>query len=228
MTFASANCWGRSFTTYPGDEPALTAANLVKQTMLSAPFVWPWNRQVITFNTVIGQQDYVEAVSTFGWIESASFQDTGVTPHKWRQMGNRISLELDSTAGQPDKIAAQLDDNTGNITFRLMPVPDAVYPISVTIQKNPVLFTATTDTWTPIPDRLSQIYTWGFLSLMYLFSDDPRFASANQKFIANLLAVAQGLTDTQVNIFLNDWASITGDPQVREARLQQAHGARGV
>jgi hypothetical protein len=228
MTFASANTFGRPMDTYAGNEPAITAANLVKQTVIGPPFVWPWNRKVVTFNTVIGQQDYPLSIPVFGWIESASVQDTTVSPAKWNQLENKISLELDSSQARPINIAAQLDDGNGNITLRLMPVPDAVYPVSVTIQQAPSTFNAPTDLWAPIPDRCQYIFTWGFLSMMYLFADDPRFGATNQKFIAALLAANQGLTQTQVNIFLNDWSALQGDAVARQAALQQGSTARGI
>jgi hypothetical protein len=228
MTFAQANTFGRPMNSYAGNEPAITAANIVKQTFIGPPFVWPWNRKVVTFNTVVGQQDYPLSVPTFGWVESASVQDTTVSPSKWNQLENKISLELDSSTARPVSIAAQLDDGNGNITFRLMPLPDAVYPVSITIQQTPATFTAPSDLWAPIPDRYQYIFSWGFLSMMYLFADDPRFGACNQKFIAALLAANQGLTQTQVNIFLNNWAALTGDLIVRQANIQQGHTARGI
>jgi hypothetical protein len=228
ITFASANTFGRPMNSYAGNEPATTAANIVKQAILGPPFVWPWNRKVITFNTVAGQQDYPLTVTAFGWVESASVQDTTVSPAKWNQLENKISLELDTSQARPLSLAAQLDDGNGNITFRLMPVPDAVYPVSVTLQQAPATFTAPSDLWAPIPDRYQYIFTWGFLSMMYLFADDPRFGAANQKFIAYLLAANEGLTQTEVNIFLNNWAALTGDEVVRMANIQQGHTARGI
>jgi len=39
-------------------EPLITASNLVKQTILSAPFRWRWNRTITGFVARIGVQDY--------------------------------------------------------------------------------------------------------------------------------------------------------------------------
>ena len=40
-------------------EPLITASNLVKQTILSPPFRWRWNRTVTGFYAVVGVQDYL-------------------------------------------------------------------------------------------------------------------------------------------------------------------------
>jgi hypothetical protein len=206
-------------------EPILSSANIVKQTILGPPFVWRWNRQVITFNTVVGQQDYSEACN-FGWIENASVQDTSQSPNKWFEISSEIDLALDTSRARPTKIAGQLDDGAGNITFRLMPVPDRVYPVSITVQKKASLFTGLNDKWDPIPDEYSYIYQWGLLAHMYMFSDDPRFGTANSKFVSGLLGAAQGLTDTQRNIFLNNWFPASGQTLFNQMSLSQGVQAR--
>lgn len=274
-------------------EPALTSANIVLQTMISAPFRWRWNRVVTGFITTPGQQDYylfnwqaatavdagwvmidtngnsqqvlvagttgtaqpvwnttpsgnttdgiggsaavwinqgslgvsVSSEYTFGWIETASLQDTN---DKWWEMEQKICLASDSSEFRPKYIAAQIDDGSGNIGFRLLPVPDAAYPVAITIQQTAPLFTEISQTWEPIPDSFSNIYSWGFLSLMMLFADDPRFQLANQKFITSLLGRNQGLTQTELNIFLNNWQEIVEQPGAMGGMLNQGIQARGA
>ena len=274
-------------------EPALTSANIIKQTMLGAPFRWRWNRVNTGFVTVPGQQDYyifnwkastlVEAgwvlvdvngnsqrvvtpgitgtfyptfnpitggitgdgsgsstvdwinvgsigvpVSTnynFGWIETASVQDT---TGKWWTMEDKICLDIDSIQARPRNIAAQGDDGSGNISFRVIPEPDQVYPIAFTMQQNSGLFTSVFQTWDPIPDFYSDIYNWGFLAHMLLFSDDARFQQANQKFITALLGRNQGLTQTEIAIWLANWQEVTGTPIAKATTLTQGMQSRGV
>lgn len=220
--------FNRNLALGSGNEPAVTSANLVKQTILGPPFAWPWNRDTVTFSCVIGQQDYPEASADFSWIEHASVKDTISTPNKYQDLQVQLRIPLDSNQSLPMHVAAQMDDGAGNITFRLQPVPDQTYPVSITVQEACVDFAATTDTWGPIPNRYAYIYNWGFLALMFLYADDPRFASANQKFVANLLGAAQGLTETQINIFLNNWQQITGAELTNIERLKQGVTARGV
>jgi hypothetical protein len=162
----------------------------------------------------------------FGWVEHASVQQT--SPPKWWSIEPKIDLSLDSSTGRPQWVSAQADDGSGNMVFRLMPVPNASFPVTVTIQQSVDLFTSIFQTWAPIPDNYSSIYNWGFLAIMFLFSDDPRFQLANQKFVTQILGMNQGLDQSEINMFLNNWQEITGQPQANSIRLQQGNQARGV
>jgi hypothetical protein len=165
---------------------------------------------------------------TFSYIETASIQDTSLSTPKWFEMSPNLCLGLDSIAGRPKEIAAQKDDNAGNFTFRLMPVPDKAYTVAITLQQRAAPFVTPSDKWAPIPDEYSYIYNWGFLALMFLYNDDPRFGGANQKFIGALLGAQQGLTETERNIFLNNWESISGQQAQNVIKMQQGNQARGV
>lgn len=66
------------------NNPAIGIANLVLSIILSPPLCWPTNRSSVSFNTVLGQQDYVvfpgagsPPVSDFGFAESASLRPMG-------------------------------------------------------------------------------------------------------------------------------------------------------
>jgi len=164
----------------------------------------------------------VSSTYSFDWIENASVKDTG-----WMQMSSKIDLALESGQGRPQFIAAEFNDTSGNVTFRLMPAPDKAYPVAITIQQKPPVIDGLNSTWSPIPDEYSRLYNWGFLALTYLYADDPRFGAANQKFIANMLSTAGGLSETEMNIFLNNWQAVTGAPTTLAANLQQGRQGRG-
>ena len=168
----------------------------------------------------------VSPTYSFGWIETASVFD--VNTSKWVELESKICSGLESTQSRPRYIAAQGDDGSGNISFRLMQVPDAAYPVAITIQQRPTLFKKLNQTWSPIPDEYSHIYNWGFLALTWLFGDDPRFQLANQKFVTSLLSSNEGLDDTEKNIFLGNWQYVTGQPIESILRMQQGQQARGV
>jgi hypothetical protein len=211
------------------NEPAVTSANLILQTILGAPFAWRWNRATVTFTTVAGQQDYfVNSTNTFGWIENASIQETNQVSGlaEWKQITPHIDLALESGKARPHSISAQFNDTNGNITFRLMPCPDKAYPVTVQFQQKPPVLDGTESTWSPIPDEYSRLYNWGFLALMYMYADDPRFQLANQKFVTNLLSTAEGLTETEMNIWLNNWEQVTGTPIEKAANVQQGRQGR--
>lgn len=290
MQWAKKFNFGRNSAPGTSQEPSLTSANTVMQTILGPPFAWRWNRVVTGFITVPGQQDYTifnwqatftvavgwttidsngncQRVTTagatgstvptwgttlastttdggvtwtnigpigvvtspsykFGWIETSSVKDP--VSLKWVEMTSQLCLGLDSAQARPLYVAAQGDDGQGNITFRLMPAPDKAYSVAITLQQKPTVFSNVGQTWSPIPDEFSHIFNWGFLSMMWLFADDPRFSTANSKFVAQLLAANQGLTETQRNIFLNNWQQVTGQPVSSANRMTQGEQARGA
>lgn len=169
------------------------------------------------------------AVSTtysLSWIETSSVMD--LNNSKWYEMESKICLAQDSSPARPRNVSAQGDDGLGTITFRMMPVPDQAYPVTLTLQQKPPLFTGTNQSWAPIPNEYSHIYNWGFLALMWLFADDARFSIANQKFVTQLLGANQGLTQTQVNIFLSNWQAVTGQPLSNQVALQQGYQSRAT
>jgi hypothetical protein len=66
--------FGRNATIGTNNEPALTSANTILQTILGAPFAWRWNRAVIGFITTPGQQDYFILNWTAGKTVKAGWQ----------------------------------------------------------------------------------------------------------------------------------------------------------
>jgi hypothetical protein len=138
-------------------------------------------------------------------------------------------LGTGSERGAPNKIAAQTDDNAGNISFRILPIPDRVYTVNVIFQKRiPALAANTSSTWAPIPDHYSYIYQWGFLALMLAYNQDVRWAQANQKFVGNLLGAAEGLSEEQKNIFQAAWLGTITEQQTTGMKAQQGVGSRGI
>jgi hypothetical protein len=207
-----------------GDEPALSYANIVVETMLGPPFKWPWNRATATFTTIAGVQDYKQQLLTFGFLESAALVD--VNTGRPKELSVKLGLELDAQAERPAYIAQQLADSQGNITFRLSPSPDQEYPVTVTFQQKPWLFTSMASFWYPIPDELGYVFNHGFLSLALLINGDSRFQVFNQRFMAHLLGRQGGLDETERNIFLNNWLGVTSQLQTSQLNTQQRIAAR--
>lgn len=275
------------------NEPAITSANIILQTIVGAPFSWRWNRVLTGFITVPGQQDYtifnwllhttvtlgyvlvdsngysqqittagvtgatiptfnatVGGITTDGsaiwtnlgligvrnisttyslnWIENASIQaqDPNTCELIWKQITPHLDLGIDTQRSRPHSISAQFDQGNNNVTFRLMSCPDKAYPVQIQLQQKPPIITSLNNTWSPIPDEYSRLYNWGFLGQMFSYADDARAQYANQKFVANLLSSAEGLTATELNVFLGNWEQVTGQPLVNSSNLQQGTQAR--
>ena len=189
-------------------DPAFSNGDWVKQTILSAPSGWRWNRVSATFSsptfvTIAGQSDYEVSLPNFGWLEKSTAYDTNDGDAAFA-LKVELSLASATQSDQPISIAAYLDDGEGNITFRLSPAPDKVYAVVCEYQKAAVLFLSPTDTWEPIPDYLSNIYNIGFLAKSCEYMNDPRFAPSMQMFFQLLAQNFEGLTQSQRNEWLQD------------------------
>ncbi|HEX3682206.1 MAG TPA: hypothetical protein VHU83_06655 [Bryobacteraceae bacterium] len=77
VTLADTIDWALPFLRFApvtigtSNEPAITSANTILQTILAAPFKWRWNRKTLSINTVPGQQDYTLNVNDMGFMELA-------------------------------------------------------------------------------------------------------------------------------------------------------------
>jgi hypothetical protein len=210
----------------PTQEPALTNANIVLATILGPPFRWRWNRKVATFNTTANVQDYVVVVSDFGFIEKAEVNDNLGNADSIHELSMvKLLLSKDASKGRPEAIAAQLDDGAGNITFRLQPgKPGAIFTITITYQARPALITSVASFWNPIPDEYVHVFDSGFLAHSLKFRDDSRFQTELQRFAGHLLAVSEGLSEVEKNLFLD---SINANQVAsHQIRTQQGHQGR--
>ncbi|MCU1305169.1 MAG: hypothetical protein JWQ87_5453 [Candidatus Sulfotelmatobacter sp.] len=207
-----------------GMEPALTAANIVQQTILAPPFKFPWNRA--TFSFTQPATDTPQAIADFGFIEKAYVTDSQNVVTEIPNI--KLELTLDAGSGRPTAIGVFLDDNNGNITFRFMPgVPDdPANQITVIYQKRAPTLSAIKSTWS-IPNCFSHVYDYGFTALMQLFADDPRFGTFNSKFIGSLLAVSEGLSEQDKAIFMEQWSYVLAASTYAGNKATQGYAGRG-
>jgi hypothetical protein len=206
-------------------EPAVTAANLTKQTILGAPFKWNYNRGEFSFATEPNDQDYFLPLTDFGFLERVTLTDSkGVV----KEIEIQQSLPAESVQKRPGSIAANLMDNAGGVTFRLnaMPPDDETYQIDGFYQKAPVLMSSMANTWGPIPDHMGYIYDWGFLSFVSLLTKDARFPIFGQRFTAHLLGAQEGLTALERNIFLGNFLQVMTAQERAQLTTQQGVTAR--
>jgi hypothetical protein len=208
------------------NDPAFSDADWVRQFILASPFAWNWNRFTVTFTCVVGQQDYVESAATFGWIEKATYYDSTQSENPTKELTVRLTLGEETVEGEPFYIAAQNDDGAGNIKFRLHPVPQSTYVVTVTCQARAPLFTAANQTWAPIPDSLSYLYNLGFFAKACEYAGDERFGASMALFLREVIAANGGLEDTEVNIFLQGHMNLTREVQGTSIAEQQSRAAR--
>lgn len=165
---------------------------------------------------------------SFYWIENCTANDINSTNQKWYSVAPKIDLELSAAQSRPMNIAAELDDGEGNLTFRLMPPPDAAYPIVLTLQEKPIVITKLSQTFAPIPDEYLMLVRWGFLAWAnYYLGRLADFQTANAKFVAGLLAAQTALTETEKDAFMKAYDSFTAS-QMFTNKLVQGLQARGT
>ena len=206
-----------------GEEPALSSAQLVLQTILGPPFAWPWNRGILNYTT--GQQDYTFAgLRAFGFLEGGSVQPE--SSGKPFALAVKHFLELDSSGARPSHASAYVDDGMGNITFRLMPAPDQTYIVTLPYQKKAPLIYSLAQTWAPVPDEQHYICQWGHLALMSLIGNDARFNEYNAKFVTTLLSAQGGLTELERNLFLGNWLRAAMQLQSSQLSVSERYKAR--
>lgn len=204
-------------------EPAISAANLTKQTILGAPFKWAWNRASISFVAEPDAQDYYIEMTDFGFLEQIWLTDpTG----KVKEIEVRKSLAAESAVKRPSSAAAQLQDDQ-SVTIRLNTIPDVEYGVDGFYQKAPVLMSSLANTWGPIPDSLGYIYDWGFLSFVSLLTKDARFPIFGGRFTSHLLGAQDGLTALERNIFLGNFLDVITQQGRAQMLTQQGVAARG-
>lgn len=200
-------------------EPGLTSANLIMGVILNAPFAWEWNRAETTFTTNAGQSDYQESLASFGYLEKATCSTNQVSPNPTvRELEISRVIAAETTENPPQRIAILLDDNAGNITFRIFPTPDDTYTVTLTYQKQATVIAAgtnlSTQSWAPIPDKLAFIYETGLLAQIQGIYNVQLYFNGMEMFYRHLVGASEGLTETEKALFLGD--------KIRELREQQA------
>jgi hypothetical protein len=207
------------------NEPLFSLADWTRNFILQPPFSWRWNRAQITFSTVVGQNDYTEAANNFGWLEKAFW----TAPNgQVQEMTNALNMAPDPNENQPKYIGAVIDDDNGGITFRIQPAPDQVYSINVIYQKSSPNFQSVDDLWTPIPDYLSYIVNDGIKSKMFEYWQDSRQMPSYSLFLRELLAVSEGLDDSQKNLFLWDQLRNQSEAAAKQSKSQGGSAGRIV
>lgn len=223
--------WASAFVNFEqlnlgsGNEPAISNANIILSTLYGPPFKWNWNRVPVgPITCIAGTQDYLVSISNFGFLEAASAAISGTS---FAIPEIKQELTVGAELGRPKSIAAQMDNNSGSVTFRFLPVPDQAYSVTPYIQQSPTLFSALATVW-PVPDKFEYIYSYGFLALSMAYANDDRFQVFNQKFVGHLLGAQQGLTETERNLFLDTWNLIARQEQLVGMKAQQGRAGLGV
>jgi hypothetical protein len=173
-----------------------------------------------------GVTDYViSGMTDWGWIEAAEVFIPGGNPPVFQIEVSQVEVK-ETNPNRPNSIVPIFDDNAGNITFRLTPAPDQAYPITITYQKAAIIATTLAGSWAPIPDRYSFLYEQGMLGLMQGLYNTQLYVANMEMFFRQLVGAAEGLTDTEKAIFLEDQLRILRTGQSSGLSVSQGKQAR--
>jgi hypothetical protein len=217
-----------------GSEPAITIGNMVVGFMLNQPFTWATNRnEDSSVSTVAGTQDYTNSLTNFGFLEKVTLTDAAQNSYEIQRVYNSLALGLTSQQNKrPDAVSVKAVVPGASMSVRFLSAPDAVYAVTMTYQKAPVLFTTLSQDWFTqcnIPPNQMHIYNNLFVAECFQVNgDDQTAALYRRRGMAALLATSDGLTEVQKNMMFaqatySDLQSIAAN-----LRAQQASQARAV
>jgi hypothetical protein len=213
--------------------PAVTIANQIQSTILNAPFTWGFNRaQDSSTNKAPGQQDYVIPLTDFSFLEKVTL--TNVTTQQVFEITdikNTLSLSKGDTntnkLGRPQSVCVFSIDYGTSVTLRFSAIPDTAYIVSLVYQKLVPFLTATTDSWA-LPNQYIDIFNNLFVGESMAVVDDARSVQYRQRGIAALLSKAEGLSQMEKELFLEQYWMRNDQQQSGTLRTQQATQARGI
>lgn len=119
-----------------GQEPMVSIGSMIRSTILSAPFVWAFNRKEDTStSTTTANQDYTIALDDFGFLEKVSLTDSDGKIWEVKEIQNIAPLAKNADPSRPANIAVLTQIPGTSVTFRFSSKPDAVYTINIVYQK---------------------------------------------------------------------------------------------
>lgn len=125
-----------------GNEPATSAFTMIRNSILGAPIIWPWNRNESSgVNVTSANQDYTVALTDFGFLEKAVLTDDQGKSFEIKYPLNNDPMVPVSAGivgqdqGRPVAISVQTMIPFTSIKVRLLPAPQKAYTMVLVYQK---------------------------------------------------------------------------------------------
>lgn len=187
-------------------EMAVSTASMIRCSILGVPMTYAWNRAESSVAVVSGTQDYLMSLTDFGFMEKATItDDQGVVTEIDTVLNQQPLSYAAAGSARPNALSVLYLVPYTSITVRLLDPPTASYTLKVIYQKIAQPFTDLSDTWDPIPDFYKDVYNNLFLAEALTLLEDPRATTYRVRGVSAMFAKAQGLSDTQKNIFAQQW-----------------------
>lgn len=148
LNFSAPYIQGQPINAWSGYNPAVQIASMVRNTILNAPFVWPWNRNESTgsLTLVAGTQDYTVNLTDFAYLEKISLLATapvspsGTYQYEIKNIHNTYALAAGLKQAQPDACCVKYYTPGTSVALRFLANPDQAYAGTITYQKLPIPF----------------------------------------------------------------------------------------
>ena len=230
VSFAETYIQYSPLTVGTGNEPAISIANEIQNTMTNPPLTWGWNRNEnssLTINS--SSQNYTVALTDFNFLEKVTLTDTTGNVFEVLDIYNTAALGKSGSNknGRPNAVSVISVIYGTSVNLRFMSVPDQTYNVLLTYQMLVTPFTMPVQYW-DIPDQYIDVYNNLFVGEAMAIVDDARAAQYRQRGIATLLAKAEGLSELQKDQFLMQYWTRDSQMLANQLRTQQAQQARGL
>lgn len=90
-----------------GNEPAVSIASMIRNSLLNPPMTWYYNRAQFTFNTVQGTQDYLEQIPDLAFVEKVSLTDDQGNIIEVKDIYNSAALAVSSFQQRPNAMSVE-------------------------------------------------------------------------------------------------------------------------
>jgi hypothetical protein len=136
--------WAKTFIQYSplqaglGQEPAVSIASMIRNSLLNPPLTWYYNRAETTFPTVVNQQDYTQQLDDLAFLEKVSLTDDAGNITEIKDVYNNSALSPSSVPGRPNSVSIErsfISAGLLNFSIRFLAVPDKIYTVTLVYQK---------------------------------------------------------------------------------------------
>jgi hypothetical protein len=131
VAFSKPFLAGVSLFAWNNSEPACSVQQLVRNIILGAPYIWPWNRSNFPLTITTANQDYPVSIPNFGFLEKGSLQDSTGKFYQIPTVYNTTGLAVSTTKARPMTISIETNDGNGNLLLRFSAVPDQSYTVNL-------------------------------------------------------------------------------------------------
>lgn len=150
-------------------------------------------------------------ITNFGWLSGATMMElnNNSSPPNHKHLKAVRNLPKWSKCNDPQEVAMIQDLGTGVLKFRFSYVPSSViWNVNLIYQMSAPVFTALTQTWSPIPDNLSYMTRQAMIYRMYRYLNSPLAQPEYQKLQADI-AKAKGQDQAEEsNVYLEPEESL--------------------